>query len=102
MRAVRIGRPEATRPELLQYSVDAVAGDAAKAAAAAGQDPKQAAHEARQRAIKGAQVLCATCVGAGSGVLEKCRFSAVLVDEAAQATELATRSCLPTQLLLSG
>jgi hypothetical protein len=39
---VRVGRPEATRPELLPYSVDAIAGEAAsEAMKRAGGDPKQ-------------------------------------------------------------
>ena len=44
----------------------------------------------RQRMINNAEVLCATCVGAGGGMLERCVFERVLVDEAGQATELAT------------
>ena len=49
-----------------------------------------AAHMVRQRMINNAEVLCATCVGAGGGMLERCVFERVLVDEAGQATELAT------------
>jgi hypothetical protein len=41
-------------------------------------------------ALGHAQVICATCVGAGSGILEKKSFDAVLIDEASQATEIAT------------
>ena len=60
VKAVRVGRPETTSPELLEYSVDAVG---AEAAALARTNSKDVAHAARQRAIKGATVLCATCVG---------------------------------------
>lgn len=38
---MRVGRPEATRPELLPYSVDALAGEAAAEAVKRGSDPKQ-------------------------------------------------------------
>ncbi|KAG5189006.1 P-loop containing nucleoside triphosphate hydrolase protein [Tribonema minus] len=101
--AVRVGRPESTRPELLQYCADEMAQQAARLA-----DPgsaKQAAHDARTRAIRAARVVCATCVGVGSGTLDKYRFGGVLVDEASQATELATlvattRGC--QQLVLVG
>ena len=178
VRAVRVGRPDATRPELLAHSVDALATEAAKAASARGEDARIARDNAKNRALaeaevcvcgealalfvsarrrersretrggdavhtlgvarvvrlsseasrhqqvvsktltlrrepvmkknairnaiktpskrkrsrdaRGGKVLCATCVGAGAAALEKYRFSAVLVDEAAQATELAT------------
>jgi len=51
---------------------------------------KAAAYEAKMLAIRNAQVVCATCVGAGSGVLERFRFTRVLIDEATQATEPST------------
>ena len=70
-----------------------------------GQDPSSAARSARKRAMSGATVLCATCVGAGSAMLDEYNFTRVLIDEAAQATELAsvvalTRGC--KQLALVG
>merc|ERR1740130_85768 len=37
-----------------------------------------------------AQVVCATCIGVGSEVLERHQFGAVLMDEATQATEAST------------
>ena len=42
------------------------------------------------RQVKGAQVICATCIGAGADILSKLRLPCVLVDEATQATEAAT------------
>lgn len=105
VRAVRVGRPEATSPGLLPYCVDAIAAEAASRAKTMGQDPSSAARSARKRAMSGATVLCATCVGAGSAMLDEYNFTRVLIDEAAQATELAsvvalTRGC--KQLALVG
>ena len=50
-------------------------------------------------------MICATCVGAGSAKLDRLKFHHVLVDEASQATEVATlvplmRAC--RQLVLVG
>ena len=43
-------------PPLHRSSVDFIASEAASEALARGGDPKQASHDARTRAIKGAQV----------------------------------------------
>jgi superfamily I DNA and/or RNA helicase len=77
VRAVRLGRPDAVRPDLLQHSVDwsSTADDS---------------YDERQRKIRSAEVVCATCIGAGSDALERFKFPAVLIDEATQATEGAT------------
>lgn len=104
IKAVRLGRPESSRPDLLQYSADETAAQAARACSNPA-DAKKMAHETRAKVMREAQVVCATCVGAGSLVFEKSRFPAVLIDEASQATELATliplmRSC--QQLVLVG
>ena len=42
-----------------------------------------------RRIVKGAAAVFATCAGAGSRMLERCRFSSVVVDEASQARENA-------------
>jgi len=62
----------------------------------------QATHDAKTRIIANAGVICCTCVGAGSAMLKGKKgkgkrggkgggrtFSGVLIDEAAQATEIA-------------
>ena len=51
--------------------------------ASKGHDAKMR-HEALTRALRGADVICTTCIGAGSGMLEKVRFAGVLIDEASQ------------------
>ena len=81
VRVVRLGRPDSVRPELLQFCPDA---------GGAGSGDRSADYAAKLAAIKGAQVVCATCVGVGADLLKACRFPSVLVDEATQATEAAT------------
>ena len=81
VRVVRLGRPDSVRPELLKFCPDAggpSTGD------------RHADYAAKLAAIKGAQVVCATCVGVGAEMLKGISFPAVLVDEATQATEAAT------------
>ncbi|KAJ1617727.1 P-loop containing nucleoside triphosphate hydrolase protein [Pavlovales sp. CCMP2436] len=82
VRAVRLGRPEGTRPDLLRYSADEIGQQAGP--------NRQAIMDARLRAIKTAEVVCCTCVGAGAPLLDRMAFGCVLVDEACQATEPAT------------
>ena len=55
---------------------------------------------AQARALRRAQVVCATCVGAGAGFLRGARFRYVLVDEAAQALEAET--LVPLALCVAG
>ena len=69
--AVRIGRSEKIRDDLAQYAVN-VHGSKGKAQ------------------LKKAEVICCTCIGSGSDVLDKIKFHTVLIDEATQATETAT------------
>lgn len=93
IRAVRLGRPESTRPDLLRHSID----EMLSIQLGPNPDP-QSKHLAKNRIISNAEVICATCIGAGSAVLSgksgkgqngKKGFAGVLIDEAAQATELA-------------
>ena len=81
---LRLGRPENTRPELLRHCLEEQLS--------AITDPEERALVTK-RAIEQADVICTTCVGAGSGILTKKTFAAVLIDEASQATETAT--CAP-------
>ncbi|CAJ1452906.1 unnamed protein product [Effrenium voratum] len=77
---VRVGRPEATRPDLEQYNLLDMVKDT---------EPKQ--QYGAQRSILGrADVVCTTCSGADHPLVQHLSFARVLLDEAAQATELAT------------
>lgn len=42
-----------------------------------------------KRLLQEAEVICATCIGSGSDMLESLRFHTVLIDEISQATETA-------------
>jgi hypothetical protein len=93
---LRLGRPESTSPHLLQYSLDGML----EQQLGPNPDP-QSKFDAKQRIISNAGVVCCTCIGAGSAVLKGKRtgkgkgkgntkgFAGVLIDEAAQATEIA-------------
>ena len=99
LNAIRLGRPESTKPELAAHSLEEMVPKEAD-------PPSKAA--ARARLIAAADVVCCTCIGAGSAVLAERKskkkgkggggaaaassstaFPGVLIDEAAQATELA-------------
>lgn len=82
---VRIGRPESTRPELEQYMLE----NMARKDVPAGSHP-DVAWKLENQILKTAQIVCCTCSGAASGVMERCTFTGVLIDEAAQATEPVT------------
>merc|ERR1719375_1293591 len=62
IKVVRIGRPESIRDDCKQYAL-----------------------EGQWSELKKAEVVCATCIGSGSDMLEKYRFNTVLVDECTQA-----------------
>jgi hypothetical protein len=91
-RVLRVGRPESVRPDLLQFSLEHASGAVPLPGSAAAQQqplPRDEQHRRMRDALKRAEVVCATCSGAGSDMLEKSSFPAVLIDEAAQATEPA-------------
>ena len=85
LNVIRIGRPEATRADLEQYNLMQMANGAS----AAGFDPQQQ-YTLMRGMLNRADVVCATCAGSDHPVLEKMLFARVLLDEAGQATELAT------------
>jgi len=80
--AIRIGRPEAIRPELEDHVLDLMAKKNMGPGCSADDIWK-----AENQLLKMAQVICCTCSGAASGVIEKRSFTSVLIDEVAQSTE---------------
>ncbi|GAX22248.1 hypothetical protein FisN_19Lh318 [Fistulifera solaris] len=95
LRVIRIGRPEAIRPELLRYCIDREK-----------QTNSVTFYKERSKQLRQAQVICCTCIGSGSEWLDAIGVCPrVLVDEATQATEPAVlvplmRGC--KQLVLVG
>ena len=77
IRVIRIGRPAAIREDLQSLSLENVGAELV---------PEMRFLE-QQKALGRAEVVCATCSGAASEILEKFQFGAVLLDEAAQCTE---------------
>jgi len=75
---IRLGRPEAVRPDLAKYQIENAIPPGAT---------KHEAYEAQLRAVRYAQAVCATCSGSGSDFLDRISFSAVMLDEASQVTE---------------
>mmetsp|Transcript_3070 Transcript_3070/g.9130 ORF Transcript_3070/g.9130 Transcript_3070/m.9130 type:complete len:576 (-) Transcript_3070:11-1738(-) len=117
--AVRVGHPAATRESLRNWTLDAAAARLAQP----GEDLAKAdtRRALRRRALLEADVVVASCVGAGCDDLApfltdgranaqtaaELEFGMVLVDEAAQATEpaaLVPLACAPgcTQFVLVG
>jgi hypothetical protein len=89
---VRFGRMNEVRPELHDITLDIG-------------HPRAPPTAECKRRLKQARVVCATCIGAGSTIMNGLHFPLVLVDEAAQATEAAalvpiSRGC--KQLVLVG
>ncbi len=82
LRVVRTGRPEGIRPELLEYCIEQRDGRDKMS--------NEEFHNQMRLRLKGAQVICSTCVGAGSESIEHIKFKHVLIDESTQATETAT------------
>lgn len=104
LRVVRLGRPEAIRPELLRFCIDRPTSGNNKPNNNS-QYGSVSAFKEKIKLIRNAQVVCCTCIGSGGDILENMMFERVLVDEATQATEPAVlvplaRGC--RQLVLVG
>mmetsp|Transcript_15166 Transcript_15166/g.23097 ORF Transcript_15166/g.23097 Transcript_15166/m.23097 type:complete len:903 (-) Transcript_15166:1473-4181(-) len=104
LRVVRLGRPEAIRPELLRFCIDRPTSGNGKSNSNS-QYGSVSAFKEKIKLIRNAQVVCCTCIGSGGDILENMMFERVLVDEATQATEPAVlvplaRGC--RQLVLVG
>ncbi len=84
LRVVRTGRPEGIRPELLEYCLEH------RAEGSRDKLSNEEFHNQMRLRLKSAQVICSTCVGAGSESIEHVKFKHVLIDECTQATETAT------------
>jgi len=85
VRVARIGRPEAVRQDLMPFMVESIAG-----IEPGSNMSKDQQYQAINGVLRRAEVICATCAGAGSDILERFSFAACLIDEATQATEPAT------------
>lgn len=92
---VRVGRPEPTRPDLDKYNLQE------KARAFGCNTGKNRNFKGEKELLSQTQVVCCTCSGTGQPVMEGLQFTSVLIDEAAQATELAVVMPL-TRLHTSG
>jgi len=105
LRVVRLGRPEAIRPELLRYCIDRPQSSYGNNNNGSYGGGSALAFKEKMKNLKNAQVVCCTCIGSGGDILDNMTFERVLVDEATQATEPAvlvplTRGC--RQLVLVG
>ena len=105
LRVVRLGRPEAIRPELLRYCIDRPPSAYNSSGRGQQSGGGAMAYKERMKQLKRAQVVCCTCIGSGGDILDSMTFDRILVDEATQATEPAVlvplmRGC--RQLVLVG
>ena len=73
---LRLGRPESIRPELTRHCLDFIVAGGDGMGGGDGRE-RQDAHRRKMRALNEAQVICATCIGAGAGILDRYRFPCV-------------------------
>jgi len=113
LRVVRIGRPEKVTPQLAPVLLENILRsgqeDSQAIVADAGDDANEEEGEEdvslsvpskfdgprddfqlKQNILKNADVICCTTVASGSNFLQSLNFGAILIDEAAQATELSS------------
>jgi len=91
LNCVRVGRPENSRVDLCKYMLEnLVKAETGVSEQELNQRQKESNWKIENAILKKAEVVFATCCGAASGVLEKINFSHIIIDEAAQATELST------------
>lgn len=98
LRVVRLGRPEAIRPELLRFCIDRPQpaygnnnSDTPTQSYSAGFGGTS--HKERMKQLKNAQVVCCTCIGSGSDILDSLGpLERVLVDEATQVSIAPTNT----------
>jgi len=105
LRVVRLGRPEAIRPELLRFCIDRPPSSYSNGKSGGGGNGGAGGYKERMKQLKNAQIICCTCIGSGGDILDSITFDRILVDEATQATEPAVlvplmRGC--RQLVLVG
>lgn len=106
LRVVRLGRPEAIRPELLRYCIDRPSSRENGGYQQSYGGNSTPNFKERMKQLKSAQVVCCTCIGSGGDILDALGpLERILVDEATQATEPAIivplmRGC--RQLVLVG
>ena len=72
VRVARVGRPEAVRQDLMQYMVESIAGIEPGCTWS-----KDQQYQAINGVLRRAEVICATCAGAGSDILERFFFRGV-------------------------
>lgn len=114
LRVVRLGRPEAIRPELLRYCIDRPpssydsfrTSNGGSLNSPNGVSSTTINYKERMKQLKSAQIICCTCIGSGGDIIDSLGpLERILVDEATQATEPAVlvplmRGC--RQLVLVG
>jgi hypothetical protein len=106
LRVVRLGRPEAIRPELLRYCIDRPSLNGSQQQQQQQSNSSAPNFKERAKQLKSAQIICCTCIGSGGDILDALGpLERILVDEATQATEPAVlvplmRGC--RQLVLVG